>query len=102
MPNPPGPSAYAPTSASTDDPIGGQLETKLRPELLDALTERERQVLARICRGESNAEIGRSLHISPDTARTYVSRLLAKLGVRDRAQLVVLSYESGLITPGST
>ncbi|MGD7789125.1 response regulator [Propionibacteriaceae bacterium Y1700] len=82
--------------------LEGRLGTTLRPELLDPLTEREREVLARIGRGESNAEIGRSLHISPDTARTYVSRLLAKLGVRDRAQLVVLSYESGLITPGST
>ncbi|MFX4273343.1 response regulator [Propionibacteriaceae bacterium Y1685] len=98
-----GESLLSPTITSTVlRHLGGQIKTTLRPELLDPLTERERQVLARIGRGESNAEIGRSLHISPDTARTYVSRLLAKLGVRDRAQLVVLSYESGLITPGST
>jgi DNA-binding NarL/FixJ family response regulator len=76
------------------------LGTRVRPEMLDPLTERERDVLARIGRGESNEEIGTSLYISPATARTYVSRLLAKLGARDRAQLVVLSYESGLITPG--
>lgn len=74
----------------------------MRPELLDLLTPREREVLAGVGRGESNREIGARLHISPDTARTYVSRLLAKLGVRDRAQLVVLSYESGLTTPGSS
>lgn len=73
---------------------------ELRPELLTGLTEREREVLARIGRGESNQEIGRSLFISPETARTYVSRLLGKLEARDRSQLVVLAYESGLVTPG--
>ncbi|MEE1617720.1 response regulator transcription factor [Brachybacterium sp. J153] len=71
-----------------------------RPDLIAALTDREREVLARIGRGESNAEIGRSLHLSPATARTYVSRLLAKLAARDRSQLVVLAYESGLVRPG--
>ncbi len=72
-----------------------------RPELLESLTAREVEVLARVARGESNAEMGASLHISPDTARTYVSRLLAKLGARDRSQLVVIGYESGLVRPGS-
>ena len=76
-------------------PTGGA-----RPELLVSLTERERDVLTRIGMGESNDEIGASLHISPATARTYVSRLLSKLAARDRSQLVILSYESGLITPG--
>lgn len=71
-----------------------------RPEILESLTDREREVLTRIGMGESNAEIGASLHISPATARTYVSRLLTKLAARDRSQLVVLSYESGLISPG--
>lgn len=71
-----------------------------RPHLLDSLTSRERDVLARIGLGESNDEIGRSLHISPATARTYVSRLLAKLAARDRSHLVILSYESGLVRPG--
>lgn len=82
------------------DHLGTHLGTRVRPELLDSLTEREREVLARIGCGDSNDEIGASLHISPATARTYVSRLLTKLGTRDRAGLVVLSYESGLITPG--
>lgn len=80
--------------------LGNRLGARVRPELLDTLTEREREVLARIGRGDSNDEIGVALHISPATARTYVSRLLAKLGARDRGGLVVLSYESGLITPG--
>ncbi|MGJ0183169.1 response regulator transcription factor [Corynebacterium glyciniphilum] len=73
----------------------------VQPHLLNGLTGREREVLSRIGLGESNAEIGVSLHISPATARTYVSRLLAKLYARDRSQLVVLAYESGIITPGS-
>lgn len=73
-----------------------------RPALLDPLTDREREVLTRIGLGESNDEIGASLHISPATARTYVSRLLTKLHARDRSQLVILSYESGLISPGDT
>lgn len=72
-----------------------------KPELLESLTAREAEVLARVARGESNAEVGASLHISPATARTYVSRLLAKLGARDRSQLVVIGYESGLVRPGS-
>ncbi len=76
--------------------------TKTRPDLLDSLTDREREVLSRIGMGESNDEIGASLHISPATARTYVSRLLSKLHARDRSQLVILGYESGLISPGET
>ncbi|TRY18169.1 response regulator transcription factor [Tessaracoccus rhinocerotis] len=76
--------------------------TSTRPALLDSLTDREREVLARIGLGESNEEVGASLHISPATARTYVSRLLTKLSARDRSQLVILSYESGLIRPGET
>ncbi|MGC5627917.1 response regulator transcription factor [Georgenia sp. Z1344] len=72
----------------------------VRPALLDGLTAREREVLARVGLGESNAEIGAALLISPATARTYVSRLLARLAARDRSQLVVLAYESGLVTPG--
>jgi DNA-binding NarL/FixJ family response regulator len=68
---------------------------------LQALTEREREVLTEIGRGLSNQEISQSLFISPATARTYVSRLPAKLHARDRSQLVVLAYETGLVTPGS-
>jgi DNA-binding NarL/FixJ family response regulator len=80
--------------------LAGQLRRSTRPALVDGLTEREREVLQRVALGESNAEIGAALYISPATARTYVSRLLAKLGARDRAQLVVIAYESGLVEPG--
>ncbi|GAA1409850.1 response regulator [Catellatospora coxensis] len=68
---------------------------------LAGLTERERDVLAQVGTGRTNAEIGAVLHLSPDTARTYVSRLLTKLDARDRAQLVVIAYETGLIRPGT-
>ena len=68
---------------------------------LRALTERERDVLALVGRGLSNEEIARELFLSPATARTYVSRLLTKLGARDRARLVVLAYETGLVVPGA-
>lgn len=71
-----------------------------RPELLHGLTERETQVLELLGHGFNNAEIATRLFLSPETARTYVSRLRAKLDARDRAQLVVLAYESGLVIPG--
>jgi DNA-binding NarL/FixJ family response regulator len=71
------------------------------PPGLDALTEREREVMALVAGGLSNAEIAEHLVVSPATARTHVSRAMVKLGARDRAQLVVFAYESGLVTPGS-
>ena len=64
------------------------------------LTERERDVLTAVGRGLSNTEIAADLHLSPATARTYVSRILTKLSARDRAQLVVRAYETGLVRPG--
>ena len=67
---------------------------------LDVLTDREREVLALVGRGLSNQEIGAELFISVATARTHVSRAMTKLHSRDRAQLVVAAYESGLVTPG--
>jgi DNA-binding NarL/FixJ family response regulator len=70
-------------------------------ERLDVLTEREREVLAEVGAGRSNAEVAQRLFMSPATARTHVGRLLAKLGARDRSQLVVIAYETGLITPGA-
>ncbi|MFI8103331.1 response regulator [Streptomyces sp. NPDC086023] len=67
---------------------------------LEALTEREREVMALVGMGLTNQEIARRLVVSPLTAKTHVSRTMVKLGARDRAQLVVLAYESGLVRPG--
>ncbi|GGW36872.1 response regulator transcription factor [Streptomyces xantholiticus] len=69
-------------------------------EGLGELTEREREVMALVGIGLSNEEIARRLVVSPLTAKTHVSRTMVKLGARDRAQLVVLAYESGLVRPG--
>ncbi|MER7816381.1 response regulator transcription factor [Streptomyces sp. NPDC096153] len=67
----------------------------------DGLSERERQVLALVARGLNNAGIAEALGLSPLTAKTHVSRIMGKLGARDRAQLVIVAYESGLVVPGS-
>lgn len=72
------------------------------PAALAELTEREREVLRLVARGLSNAEIAGQLVISPLTAKTHVSNVLRKLDCRDRAALVALAYESGLITPGES
>jgi DNA-binding NarL/FixJ family response regulator len=76
--------AASPAPRSADDRLTG-------------LTEREREVLQQLGRGLTNDEIAGELYLSPATARTYVSRLLAKLGARDRAALVILAYETGLV-----
>ncbi|MEU8530924.1 MULTISPECIES: response regulator transcription factor [Streptomyces] len=67
---------------------------------LNALTEREREVMGLVGAGLTNDEIAQRLVLSPATAKTHVSRIMTKLDVRDRAQLVILAYESGMITPG--
>jgi DNA-binding NarL/FixJ family response regulator len=69
------------------------------PARLDCLTDREKEVLAAVARGRSNVEIAQTLHMSPSTAKTHLNRLLSKLGARNRAQLVVIAYESGLASP---
>lgn len=74
--------------------------TPPRPRTLDALTEREREVLTLVGAGLSNDEIAAKLVVSPATAKTHVSRAMSKLGARDRAQLVVYAYEAGLVRPG--
>ena len=70
-------------------------------EQLAALTEREREIVVLVARGRSNDEIASELVISPATAKTHVNRAMSKLGAHDRAQLVVLAYEGGLLRPGA-
>ena len=72
------------------------------PATLGALTHRESEVLRLIARGLSNAEISHTMVIAEQTTKTYVGRILAKLNLRDRAQAVVLAYETGLVTPGGS
>jgi DNA-binding NarL/FixJ family response regulator len=72
---------------------------KAAEDRLAVLTEREREVLALVGEGLSNQEIGARLFLSPATARTHVSRAMTKLGARDRAQLVVIAYQTGLVSP---
>ncbi len=85
-----------PSSIQNRVPLG---ESKIQNGT-ESLTEREREVLALIGRGLSNAEIGERLYVSPATAKTHVSHIMTKLYARDRAQLVVMAYESGLVRPG--
>lgn len=77
-----------PPAATTADPA------------LGLLTDRERQVLVRVARGDTNGEIARSLSVSETTIKTHVGSVLAKLALRDRVQAVVFAYESGLVRPG--
>jgi DNA-binding NarL/FixJ family response regulator len=71
------------------------------PATLEVLTDRERGVLTLVARAWSNAEIAERLYLSAATAKTHVGRLLMKLQARDRTQLVVIAYETGLVTPGA-
>lgn len=76
-----------------------RVAAKAGEERLAALTQREREVLALVGQGLSNHEIGAELFLSPATARTHVSHAMGKLGARDRAQLVVIAYQTGLVAP---
>jgi DNA-binding NarL/FixJ family response regulator len=79
------------------DAFASAVPAPREPERLELLTERERDVLALIAEGRSNEELARELVMSPLTAKTHVSRILTKLAARDRAQLVVIAYETGLV-----
>jgi DNA-binding NarL/FixJ family response regulator len=81
--------------------VRGPAETvEVESATIDPLTDRERDVLALVAKGLSNAEIGSQLYVSPATVKTHVARILTKLGARDRAQLIVIAYESRLVRPG--
>ena len=80
--------------------VAGTLSQTPDTSALDVLTEREREVLGLVGRGLTNDEIGRSLFLSPLTAKTHVSRIMSKLAARDRVHLVVVAYETGLVRAG--
>ena len=79
------------------DAFASSLPGPKAPERLNELTDREREVLVLIAEGLSNDELADRLFVSPSTAKTHVSRILGKMGARDRAQLVVIAYETGLV-----
>jgi len=90
-------------SPSVTRQLIGHFATKARPPpkpSLDPLTDREREITAMVAAGLSNDDIARRLYLSPATVKTHVNRAMSKLGARDRAQLVIFAYESGLTRPG--
>jgi DNA-binding NarL/FixJ family response regulator len=92
------------TAANANASAGGRdpANRALPASDLARLTEREREVMALVAQGLSNEEIAVRLYLSPLTTKTHVSHIMTKLGARDRAQLVVIAYESGLVVPGVT
>ena len=81
--------------------VAGAIAAPLDDGAIAGLTDREREVLALVGRGFTNEEIGGALFLSPLTAKTHVSRIMSKLAARDRVRLVVIAYETGLVSPGS-
>ncbi|WP_403021644.1 response regulator [Salinibacterium sp. GXW1014] len=79
--------------------VAGDLQDSVDTAALDVLTEREREVLALVGQGRTNAEIAEELFLSPLTSKTHVSRIMTKLGARDRVQLVIAAYDAGLVKP---
>jgi DNA-binding NarL/FixJ family response regulator len=84
-----------------EDYVGRPRRTATPHPAFDRLTPREAEVLLLVARGHSNAEIATELHLSEPTVKTHVTRVLAKLGVRDRVHAVVMAYESGVVRPGT-
>jgi DNA-binding NarL/FixJ family response regulator len=80
--------------------VAGAIAAPLDDAVIAGLTEREREVLGLVGRGLTNEEIGATLFLSPLTAKTHVSRIMSKLAARDRVRLVVIAYETGLVSPG--
>jgi DNA-binding NarL/FixJ family response regulator len=89
------------TAGRDTDGTAATVVPEPHPGIAD-LTDREREILLAVASGLSNAEIAETMFISHATAKTHVSRLLTKLDARDRAQLVMIAYESGVVTPGGT